>query len=145
MLFRSGTGTWTDTDFTKSHIDFMVVLPMLVDQEILRHIWEQRPLLGVKAGLPVEQIEDTKGRSLGLAHPVFTLGLEALREGDPRAAQTGVRVIEFERETPRAFYDVAHDEKKVRLYLEESFTFLLLTTEASVALNAGDGKAKAKS
>jgi uncharacterized linocin/CFP29 family protein len=40
---------------------------------------------------------------------------------------------------------LSHDEKKVRLYLEESFTFLLLTTEASVALNAGDGKAKAKS
>jgi uncharacterized linocin/CFP29 family protein len=40
---------------------------------------------------------------------------------------------------------LSHDEKKVRLYLEESFTFLLLTTEASVALNAGDGNAKAKS
>jgi uncharacterized linocin/CFP29 family protein len=40
---------------------------------------------------------------------------------------------------------LSHDEKKVRLYLEESFTFLLLTTEASVALNADDGKAKAKS
>jgi uncharacterized linocin/CFP29 family protein len=39
---------------------------------------------------------------------------------------------------------LSHDEKKVRLYLEESFTFILLTTEASVALNAGDGKAKAK-
>ena len=39
---------------------------------------------------------------------------------------------------------LSHDEKKVRLYLEESFTFLLLTTEASVALNAGDGKSKAK-
>ncbi|HEX3421692.1 MAG TPA: hypothetical protein VHT01_10695 [Candidatus Udaeobacter sp.] len=89
-----GAGTWTDTDFTKSHIDFMFILPMLVDQEILLHIWEQRPLLGVKAGLPVERIEDTKGRSLGLAHPVFTLGLEALREGVPSAAQTGVRVIE---------------------------------------------------
>ena len=39
---------------------------------------------------------------------------------------------------------LGHDEKKVRLYLEESFTFILLTTEASVALNAGDGKVKAK-
>ncbi len=39
---------------------------------------------------------------------------------------------------------LSHDEKKVRLYLEESFTFILLTTEASVALNAGDGKGKAK-
>jgi len=39
---------------------------------------------------------------------------------------------------------LGHDEKKVRLYLEESFTFIVLTTEASVALNAGDGKAKPK-
>ena len=37
----------------------------------------------------------------------------------------------------------SHDDKKVRLYLQETFTFLLLTTEASVALTAGDGKAKA--
>src|SRR5882762_4998286 len=37
---------------------------------------------------------------------------------------------------------LSHDDKKVRLYLEESFTFLLLTTEASVALTASDGKAK---
>ena len=38
---------------------------------------------------------------------------------------------------------LSHDDKTVRLYLEETFTFLLLTTEASVALTAGDGKAKA--
>jgi uncharacterized linocin/CFP29 family protein len=38
---------------------------------------------------------------------------------------------------------LSHDDKTVRLYLEESFTFLLLTTEASVALTAGDNKAKA--
>jgi len=37
---------------------------------------------------------------------------------------------------------LSHDDKKVRLYLEESFTFLLLTTEASVALIAKEGKAK---
>src|SRR6202795_5012136 len=30
----------------------------------------------------------------------------------------------------------SHDDKKVRLYLQETFTFLLLTTEASVALTA---------
>ena len=38
---------------------------------------------------------------------------------------------------------LGHDDKKVRLYLEESFTFLLLTTEASVALTAKSSKAKA--
>jgi uncharacterized linocin/CFP29 family protein len=37
---------------------------------------------------------------------------------------------------------LSHNEKTVRLYLEETFTFLLLTTEASVALTADDGKAK---
>ena len=37
---------------------------------------------------------------------------------------------------------LSHDEKKVRLYLEETFTFLLLTTEASVAINEEGGKAK---
>jgi uncharacterized linocin/CFP29 family protein len=37
----------------------------------------------------------------------------------------------------------SHDDKAVRLYLEESFTFLLLTTEASVAVTANDSKAKA--
>jgi uncharacterized linocin/CFP29 family protein len=31
---------------------------------------------------------------------------------------------------------LSHDDKSVQLYLEESFTFLLLTTEASVALTA---------
>ena len=36
---------------------------------------------------------------------------------------------------------LSHTEKTVRLYLEETFTFLLLTTEASVALTAKDRKA----
>ena len=35
-----------------------------------------------------------------------------------------------------------HNDKMVRLYLEESFTFLLLTTEASVALSAPARKSK---
>jgi uncharacterized linocin/CFP29 family protein len=37
---------------------------------------------------------------------------------------------------------LSHDDKTVRLYLEESFTFLLLTTEASVAVTANDSKPK---
>src|SRR5579862_8766545 len=38
---------------------------------------------------------------------------------------------------------LSHDDKTVRLYLEETFTFLLLTTEASVALTAPKAKAAA--
>jgi uncharacterized linocin/CFP29 family protein len=37
---------------------------------------------------------------------------------------------------------LSHNEKAVRLYLEETFTFLLLTTEASVALNDNKGEGK---
>jgi uncharacterized linocin/CFP29 family protein len=37
---------------------------------------------------------------------------------------------------------LSHTEKTVRLYLQETFTFLLLTTEASVALTVNDGKAR---
>jgi uncharacterized linocin/CFP29 family protein len=36
----------------------------------------------------------------------------------------------------------SHNDKTVRLYLEETFTFLLLTTEASVVLNANKSKGK---
>src|ERR1700728_3938161 len=35
---------------------------------------------------------------------------------------------------------LSHDDKTVRLYLEETFTFLLLTTEASVALSPPKSK-----
>jgi uncharacterized linocin/CFP29 family protein len=38
---------------------------------------------------------------------------------------------------------LGHDDEKVRLYLQETFTFLLLTTEASVALTVNEAKAKA--
>jgi uncharacterized linocin/CFP29 family protein len=37
---------------------------------------------------------------------------------------------------------LSHNDKTVRLYLEETFTFQLLTTEASVALNANKSKGK---
>jgi uncharacterized linocin/CFP29 family protein len=37
---------------------------------------------------------------------------------------------------------LSHNDKTVRLYLEESFTFLLLTTEASVAFSAAGRKSK---
>jgi uncharacterized linocin/CFP29 family protein len=37
---------------------------------------------------------------------------------------------------------LSHDDQKVRLYLQETFTFRLLTTEASVALTPGENKKK---
>jgi uncharacterized linocin/CFP29 family protein len=37
---------------------------------------------------------------------------------------------------------LSHNDETVRLYLQETFTFLLLTTEASVSLTGGKNKAK---
>ena len=96
-----GSGSWTHTYYTKSYIRFMIVNPLLLADEVLRHIWEVRPLLGVKAGLPFAEIERTEGRTLGLAHPVFTLGLDALTgEQAARRRRQGVRVIELNGKTP---------------------------------------------
>ncbi|MDD5199094.1 MAG: papain-like cysteine protease family protein [Terrimicrobiaceae bacterium] len=131
------TGTWTDTDFTKSYIDFMVIIPILVNQELLQHIWEQRALLGVKAGLPVQEIERTEGRTLGLAHPVYSLGLDALHDHAAPAAQTGIRVMEFSGETPRAFYDVADAQVRQMSATGAYLQLLPRALEVVAALPAG--------
>ena len=33
-----------------------------------------------------------------------------------------------------------HNSERVRLYIEESFTFLILTEQAALPLSTGDGK-----
>lgn len=101
------TGSWTHTYITKSYIRFMPINPLLLSEEVLGRIQEKRPLAGILAGLSPERITDTSDRRLGLAHPVFTLGLHDLMRGEPRTVQTGVRVLEFSGDTPKAFYDVA--------------------------------------
>ena len=96
-----GSGSWTDTYFTQSHIDIMIIPPLLLNEEVIRHIWNERALLKVKAGLGAEAINadiahDAGIRSLGLAHRIYTLGLEDLRSGSPAPRESGVRVFELE-------------------------------------------------
>ena len=132
------TGSWTHTYFTQSYIRFMPIDPIALTEEVLFHIWEQRRLLGVKAGLPVEEIERAQGRSLGLAHAIFTLGLEDLlkTEGAAQPAQTGVRVMEFSGETPRALFDVDNAMSgKVRL-MSAANPYLELLPRALAAATA---------
>lgn len=102
-----GSGSWTHTYFTKSYIGIMILNPLPLADEVLQHIWEARPLLGVKAGLSPAEIKSIADRTLGLAHPIFTLGLNELMAERALPAQTGVRVVEFSAERPQAFYDVA--------------------------------------
>jgi hypothetical protein len=104
-----GSGTWTHTYFTKRALTLPIV-PILIDEPLLRRIWDARPLLALKQDINPEQARtaatDTRG-SLGLAHRVFIVGLDALagdREVTGRPA--GLRVYETVDDIPRAFFDV---------------------------------------
>jgi len=131
-----GSGSWTHTYYTKSYIRFMIVNPYLIAEPVLRHIWELRPLLGVKAGLPLEEIERTSGRTLGLAHPVFTLGLDDLTAQRDEPAQTGVRVMELSGETPSAYYDVADAETAKVQQMSATGSYLQLLPRALAVVTA---------
>ena len=130
-----GSGSWTHTYFTKSYICFMILNPLLLADEILRHIWEARPLLGVKAGLLPADILDTEGRTLGLAHPIFTLSLHDLTTEHAAPAQTGVRVLEFKSETPQAFYDLADAQTGAVQQMSAASPYLQLLPRALAAVS----------
>jgi hypothetical protein len=110
-----GSGSWTHTYFTKSY--FKLPIRFLYPKEtILQRIWEARPLLNLKRGdltMTARELAGDAESSLGLAHRVFTLGLDALRsERAAAAAQpAGVRVYEMAKDTPRAFFDVTDDDE----------------------------------
>jgi hypothetical protein len=125
-------GSWTHTYFTKSYIH-MPFIPLLVAEEVLGNIWKQRPVLGVTAGLPVGEIEDVTGRTLGMAHAVFTLGLHELARGEAQAAQTGVRVLEFSGDVARAFYDVPDAQTAQVRQMSATSPYLKLFPQALAA------------
>ena len=102
------TGSWTHTYFTKSYIH-MPFIPILIAEEVLERIQKQRVVLGMQEGLPVEEIAAAKGRTLGLAHAIFTLGLDDLARGDARRRRRVCACWNSRREAG-AFYDVPDAE-----------------------------------
>jgi hypothetical protein len=113
-----GTGSWTDTYFTKSfrRMPIKVLIPI---EPILRRIWEVRPLLKLKhdlgfmsaaprAGGGAALSADDANASLGLAQRVYAVGLDALlTEERPQARPVLLRVYELDANRPRAFFDVS--------------------------------------
>jgi Papain-like cysteine protease AvrRpt2 len=119
-----GSGTWTHTYFTKSY--FKMPVKVLIPREpILRRIWEIRPLLQLKQQLPAgeeaRQAVADQGASLGMAHRVYSLGLDGLTdESRPGPQPVGLRVYEVSADTPRAFFDVTEDEQPRVLQISAS-------------------------
>ena len=112
-----GSGTWTHTYFTKRYFR-LPIIPVLVDDRVLRRIWEARPLLKLKQDVLPERARESASNtsaSVGLAQRVYVVGLDALaRENDATGQPVGLRVYETEDGVPRAFFDVDEAEGTVR-------------------------------
>lgn len=119
-----GSGSWTHTYFTKSYFK-MPIKYLIPIEPILHRIWEARPLLKVKqsAGL-ARELPDTgeeERAALGMAHRVYSVGLDTLLERQELAPQpVSLRVYETLGDTPRAFFDVSEEQAPRLLQMSAS-------------------------
>src|SRR6478609_4406714 len=115
-----GSGTWTHTYFTKSRLR-MPFKELILIEAVLKRIWEIRPLLQLKSdplfngALSPRDLE----ASVGMAHRVYALGLNALHDGPgggadggssfglPQPEPVAVRVYELAKSGPQAFFDIS--------------------------------------
>ena len=119
-----GSGTWTDTYFTRSYFK-MPIKPLIPIEPILRRIWDVRPLLNVKQDMmfmgDMRDAVQEGHASLGIVHRMYSLGLDSLMAGqDPVLQPVGLRVYEMLGHTPRAFFDVSEDEQARILQMSAS-------------------------
>lgn len=108
-----GSGSWTHTYFTQSYFR-MPIKVLIPDEWLLRRIWEARPLLNVKQDLnyngEVPQTMQDGRISLGMAHRLYSLGLDALTDKHNVAPQlVGMRVFELAENKPQAFFDLSEE------------------------------------
>ena len=146
-----GSGTWTHTYFTKSYFK-MPIKYLIPIEPILRRIWEIRPLLQLKQGKisamesaesrAMRDSEDEKRAALGLAHRVYSLGLDALlgrREAAPEPV--ALRVFETMEDMPQAFYDVTEEAEPRILQMSAAKGQLDLFTRGLTEVLATIGEA----
>jgi hypothetical protein len=82
------------------------IKPVLLEEEIIRHIWEARPLLQLKYE-SLREVKSPRDLSLAIPHYVYTMGLDAVAQerGLPEFP-TALRVLEVQGEKSLAFFDV---------------------------------------
>jgi hypothetical protein len=122
-----GSGRWTHTYFTKS--DFkMPYKPFIPKESILRRIFEVRPLLDIKKDMMFTGgMGDAmrKGRvSLGLAHHLYSMGLDSLLNQEHDMKPLGLRVYELLEDKPQAFFDVSEEDQPQLLQMSTSDSHL---------------------
>lgn len=139
-----GSGTWTHTYFTKTHHHLMPIKPFYPRPPILEVINTVRPLVQLRtrtAGTPPTEAADA---GLGLAHRLYSLGLDALAADRPAPTPVGVRVYETRQDTPFAFYDVTDDEAPRVLQMSAAVGHLKAITDGLSAAVATASNQKAE-
>lgn len=143
-----GNGTWTDTDFTKSYMK-MPIKFLIPNELILRRIWEQRPLLGLKKELSFSDDlaavnTEVKDSSLGMAQRVYSLGLNTLLSQEtPTPRPVNLRVYELSGARPRALFDVSDTNEPRVVHMSASEKYLESVSRAmSEALSTVDEDGK---
>jgi hypothetical protein len=134
-----GQGSWTHTYFTKIHVTMPTRL-LMPTEPILQRIAEIRPLLQLKqntsflsratpadaggAGGEAGSLGDADA-SLGIAHRVYSIGLNSLLANQPPAPQpVALRVYEVSGNVPRAFFDVSEAQEPRVLQMSASPKYL---------------------
>lgn len=151
-----GSGTWTHTYFTKSYFK-MPIKYLLLAEPILQRIREARPLLKLKQesqatqtasepGLSRDFAEDAQA-AVGMAHRIFSVGLDALLERNELAPQpVGLRVYESVGQKLTAFFDLTEEEQPRLLQMSTAREPLELFTrglaEVLEALGRSDPEAE---
>ncbi len=124
-----GSGSWTHTYMTKRYIPRLYIKPFPVREPLIKVIWAARPLLN-PAALPLTQSAEPDEAwlraSLSLAHRVYALGLDDLRQnaGLSAAAPVAVRVLENADNQLQALFDVSDEESPRVLQLSASRPYL---------------------
>lgn len=114
-----GSGTWTHTYFTKSYFK-MPIKYLPLPELALQRIREARPLLKLKQEsqslqsarefAPPDSAEEQA--AVGVAHRIFSVGLDALLERNELAPQpVGLRAYESTGQKLTAFFDLTEEEQ----------------------------------
>ncbi len=101
-----GSGTWTHTYYTKRAPLMINIKSILLQEYIVRPIWEARPILQLKYN-PQQAAQAQSGVALAVPHYVFTMGLDELRRNsDLPTAPVALRVLETQNDKTQAMFEL---------------------------------------
>jgi hypothetical protein len=107
-----GSGRWTHTYLTKKYFYFMWIKDLVIREKLLKPILNIRPnLIHLNTNLNLEK--EISELELSMPHHTYTLGLNDIGKTiNVPKEPSSLRLIEFEKETPLALYDLSTQEEQ---------------------------------